>query len=79
MKPGFKFFWVYNVILEDWCRRYDIEEFIGLCANCESPVVADKPFAGPNDIRGLGADECHFCGSTDTPFGYVGGCLKELG
>lgn len=78
MNPGFKYFWVFGVNIDKWCQRHDLEPFVGACMDCGKPLVINQPFAGPDDIRGLGLDQCDHCESNYTPFTYVGGMCKEL-
>jgi hypothetical protein len=78
MEPGFQYFWIYGADLKDWCSRYDLEIFVGICTDCGRELAVDGPFFGPRGIRGLGYDVCD-CGNPNTPFEFISDDIQKLG
>jgi len=66
---GFHFLVVHNVDLNEWCDRYDLETFWGVCGGCKRRVFVDQPFVAKKR-RGLVASPC-LCGSEHAPFSYI--------
>ncbi len=77
MTPGFKFFWVHNVDLDEWCARYELEVFVAPCTDCEAMLSVHHPFVGHGGVRGLGSLPCD-CGSASTPFTFTSDELQKL-
>jgi hypothetical protein len=68
---GFYYVLIYNVDLDKWCEKYELEPFIGDCLECGCKQVMNVniPFAG-KDKRGLVSNPCK-CGNRCVPFQYV--------
>jgi len=67
---GYHCLLIYNVDLSAWCKRYGLQVFKGVCADCEKSLTANIPFAAKG-VRGLVAQRCPKCGSNNVPFSFT--------
>lgn len=63
-----KFFFLYEISLDQWCLKWGLDPFIGKCNKCESVIQVNIPFVYKN-MKGLGS-KCS-CGNNFTPFEYT--------
>lgn len=66
---GFKYFDAVDEGLDDFCEKWGLEPYYGVCGDCKAELYVNIPYYG-SGMRGLRADFCK-CGSGHVPFSYM--------